>query len=144
MVWVEKDVGLCCYSSRPFTTRIKKGGGNTICKGKKIRYELPECTPTKDDTLYCSSSTLISIKLKRNSSKKIKEGLRKKGKVVGRTLTDPCDKGKEKVDEFSAATPTKEHHVVVTNYKGAIVKGKAKNGCSCYSCSRERRCWNQT
>ncbi|GJX69775.1 hypothetical protein Tco_0305502, partial [Tanacetum coccineum] len=88
--------------------------------------ELNECTPTKDDTLRCSSSTPISSKLKRNSSKKIKEGLRKKGKAVGRTLIDSCDKGKEKVDEFPAATPTKEHQVVVTNYKRAIVNGKAK------------------
>ncbi|GJU59100.1 hypothetical protein Tco_1236866, partial [Tanacetum coccineum] len=72
------------------------------------------------------SSTLISSKLKRNSSKKIKEGLRKKGKAVGRMLIDSCDKGKEKVDEFPATTPTKEHQVVVTNYKRAIVNGKAK------------------
>ncbi|GJY29197.1 hypothetical protein Tco_0404964 [Tanacetum coccineum] len=74
-----------------------------------LRYELPECTPTKDDTLRCSSSTPIGSKLKRNSSKIIKEGLRKKGKAVGRKLIDSCDKGKEKVDEFPAATPTKEH-----------------------------------
>ncbi|GKC32810.1 hypothetical protein Tco_1040104 [Tanacetum coccineum] len=182
----EEDVGLCCYSSSPFTTMIKKKGGNTSRKGKEIRYELPECTPTKDDTLRCSSLTLISSNLKRNSSKKIKEGLRKKGKAVwrtlidsfdkgkekvdefpaatptkddtlrcssltlissnlkrnsskkikeglrkkgkavGRTLIDSFDKGKEKVDEFPAATPTKEHQVVVTNYKRAIVNGKAK------------------
>ncbi|GJX52219.1 hypothetical protein Tco_0280588 [Tanacetum coccineum] len=32
----------------------------------------------------------------------------------------------EKVDEFPAATPTKEHQVVVTNYKRVIVNGKAK------------------
>ncbi|GJS36706.1 hypothetical protein Tco_0535088 [Tanacetum coccineum] len=101
-------------------------GGNTSRKGKEIRYELPECTPTKDDTLRCSSSTPISSKLKRNSSKKIREGLRKKGKAVGRTLIESCDKGKEKVDEFPAVTPTKEHQVVVTNYKRAIVNGKAK------------------
>nr|GEW08643.1 hypothetical protein [Tanacetum cinerariifolium] len=68
-----------------------------------------ECTPTKEDTLCCSNSTPISSKLKRNSSKKIKEVLRKKGKAVGRTLIDSCDKAKEKVDEFLAATPTKEH-----------------------------------
>ncbi|GJS73311.1 hypothetical protein Tco_0706152 [Tanacetum coccineum] len=122
----EEDAGLRCYSSSPFTTRIKKRGGNISRKGKEIRYELPKCTPTKDDTLRCSSSTPISIKLKRNSSKKIKEGLRKKGKAVGRTLIDSCDKGKEKVDEFPAATPTKEHQVVVTNYKRATVNGKAK------------------
>ncbi|GJU35469.1 hypothetical protein Tco_1183823 [Tanacetum coccineum] len=109
-----------------FTLEIYDTGGNTSRKGKEIRYELPECTPTKDDTLRCSSSTPISSKLKRNSSKKIKEGLRKKGKAVGRTLIDSCDKGKEKVDEFPAATPTKEHQVVVTNYKRAIVNGKAK------------------
>ncbi|GJW40640.1 hypothetical protein Tco_0066485 [Tanacetum coccineum] len=92
MGWVEVDAGLRCYSSSPFTTRIKKRGGNTSRKGKEIRYELPECTPTKDDTLRCSSSTPIS----------------------------------KKVDEFPAATPTKEHQVVVTNYKRAIVNGKAK------------------
>nr|GEU30427.1 phospholipase-like protein [Tanacetum cinerariifolium] len=34
--------------------------------------------------------------------------------------------GKEKVDEFLAATPTKEHQVVVANYKRAIVNRKAK------------------
>nr|GEV43642.1 phospholipase-like protein [Tanacetum cinerariifolium] len=101
-------------------------GGNTSRKGKEIRYELPECTPTKDDTLSCSSSTPISSKLKRNSSKKIKEGLRKKEKATGRTLIDLCDKGKEKVDEFPAVAPTKEHQVVVTNYKRAIVNRKAK------------------
>ncbi|GJU13070.1 zf-CCHC domain-containing protein [Tanacetum coccineum] len=117
MVWVEEDAGLRCYSSSPFTTRIKKRGGNTSRKGKEIRYELPECTPTKDDTLRCSSSTPISSKLKRNSSKKIKEGLRKKGKAVGRTLIDSCDKGKEKVDEFPAATPTKEHQNVDVGIK---------------------------
>ncbi|GKB23281.1 hypothetical protein Tco_0862682 [Tanacetum coccineum] len=125
-IYSQEDVGLCCYSSSPFTTMIKKKGGNTSRKGKEIRYELPECTPTKDDTLRCSSLTLISSNLKRNSSKKIKEGLRKKGKAVGRTLIDSFDKGKEKVDEFPAATPTKEHQVVVTNYKRAIVNGKAK------------------
>ncbi|GKC87435.1 hypothetical protein Tco_1148084 [Tanacetum coccineum] len=73
----EEDAGLRCYSSSPFTTRIKKGE-------------------------------------------------EKKGKEVGRTLIDSCDKGKEKVDEFPAATPTKEHQVVVTNYKRAIVNRKAK------------------
>ncbi|GKC89538.1 hypothetical protein Tco_1150187 [Tanacetum coccineum] len=88
------------------------------------RYELPESTLPRDDTLRCSSSTPISSKLKRNSNKKIKEGLRKKGKAIGITLIDSCDKGKEKVDEFP--TPTKEHQVVVTNYKRAIVNGKAK------------------
>ncbi|GKD57059.1 hypothetical protein Tco_1290446 [Tanacetum coccineum] len=126
MVWVEEDDGLRCYSSSLFTTRIKKRRGNTSLKGKEIRYELLECTPTKDDTLRCSSSTPISNKLKRNSSKKIKEGLRKKGKAVWITLIDSCDMGKEKVDEFPAAKHTKEHQVVVTNYKRAIVNGKAK------------------
>nr|GEY97692.1 hypothetical protein [Tanacetum cinerariifolium] len=95
MVWVEEDDGLRCYSSSPFTTRIKRRGGNISRKGKEI-------------------------------SKKIKEGLRKKGKTVGRTLIDSCDKGIEKMDEFLAATPTKEHQVVVTNYKRAIVNRKAK------------------
>nr|GEU63713.1 hypothetical protein [Tanacetum cinerariifolium] len=60
--------------------------------------------------------------------RKSRRVLKKKGKAVGRMLIDPCDKGKEKVDDFSAATPTKEHQVVVTNYKRAIVNGKAKNG----------------
>ncbi|GJW58979.1 hypothetical protein Tco_0105710 [Tanacetum coccineum] len=53
-------------------------------------------------------------------------GFKEKGKAIGRTLIDSCDKGKEKVDEFPAATPTKEHQVVVTNYKRAIVNGKPK------------------
>nr|GFA94086.1 hypothetical protein [Tanacetum cinerariifolium] len=60
-----------------------------------------------------------------NTSRTGKE-IRKKGKAVGRTLIDSCDKGKEKVDEFPTATPNKEHHVVVTSYKRAIVNGKAK------------------
>ncbi|GJW83061.1 hypothetical protein Tco_0156206 [Tanacetum coccineum] len=62
----KEDAGLRCYSSSPFTTRIKKRGGNT----------------------------------------------KRKRKEVGRTLIDSCDKGKEKVDEFPATTPTKEHQVV--------------------------------
>nr|GEW11473.1 hypothetical protein [Tanacetum cinerariifolium] len=44
----------------------------------------------------------------------------------GRPLIGLCDKGIEKMDEFLAATPTKEHQVVVTNYNRAIVNGKAK------------------
>nr|GEW16498.1 hypothetical protein [Tanacetum cinerariifolium] len=65
----------------------------------------------EDDGLRCYSSSLFTTRIKKRG---------------GRTLIDSCDKRKEKVDEFLAATPTKEHQAVVINYKRAIVKGKAK------------------
>ncbi|GJZ18782.1 hypothetical protein Tco_0555372 [Tanacetum coccineum] len=92
MAWLEEDATLRCYSSSPFTTRIKRRGGKTS-----------------------------------------KEGLRKKTKPgmvndepVGRKSGQTSRKGKEIMYEFLAGTPTKEREAVVTNYKRAIVNGKAK------------------
>ncbi|GJU98944.1 hypothetical protein Tco_1328215 [Tanacetum coccineum] len=52
MVWVEEDDVLRCFSSSPFSTRIKRKGGRksvqTSRKGKEIMYEFPGPSPTKE------------------------------------------------------------------------------------------------
>ncbi|GJV25059.1 hypothetical protein Tco_1377754 [Tanacetum coccineum] len=94
MVWVEEDAALRCFSSSPFSNRIKRKGGKTT-----------------------------------------KEGLRKKAKreqkmvddePVGRKSVQTSHKGKEIMYEFPCPSPTKESQVSVSNYKRAIVNGKAK------------------
>ncbi|GJV05895.1 hypothetical protein Tco_1343551 [Tanacetum coccineum] len=46
--------------------------------------------------------------------------------LVGRKSVQTSRKGKEIMYEFPGPSPTKESHVSVTNYKRAIVNGKAK------------------
>ncbi|GJS04492.1 hypothetical protein Tco_0321000 [Tanacetum coccineum] len=86
----------------------------------------------EDATMLCFSSTPFSTRIKRKHGKKTKEGLRKKFKprmvdddpVVRKSIKLSL-KGKEKMYELPG-TPSKGSQVVVTNYKRAVVNGKAK------------------
>ncbi|GKA47095.1 hypothetical protein Tco_0739978 [Tanacetum coccineum] len=89
----------------------------------------------EDAALRCSSSSPFSTRIKRKGGKTTKEGLRKKAKgeqkmvddePVGRKSVQTSRKGKEIMYEFPGPSPTKESQVSVTNYKRAIVNGKAK------------------
>nr|GEX96646.1 hypothetical protein [Tanacetum cinerariifolium] len=89
----------------------------------------------KDDAMRCSSLSLFSTRIKRKKGKTTKEGLRKKAngeqkmvddELVGRKSVQTSHKGKELMYEFLGSSPTKESQVSVTNYKRAIVNGKAK------------------
>ncbi|GJS15574.1 hypothetical protein Tco_0410046 [Tanacetum coccineum] len=89
----------------------------------------------EDAALRCSSSNPFSTRIKRKGGKTTKERLRKKTKgeqkmvddeLVGRKSVQTSRKGKEIMYEFPGPSPTKESQVSVTNYKRAIVNGKAK------------------
>ncbi|GJT48969.1 RNA-directed DNA polymerase, eukaryota, reverse transcriptase zinc-binding domain protein [Tanacetum coccineum] len=89
----------------------------------------------EDAALRCSSSSPFSTRIKRKGGKTTKEGLRKKAKgeqkmvddePVGRKSVQTSHKGKEIMYEFPGPSPTKESQVSVTNYKIAIVNGKAQ------------------
>ncbi|GJS09097.1 hypothetical protein Tco_0365893 [Tanacetum coccineum] len=89
----------------------------------------------EDAALRCSCSSPFSTRIKRKKGKTTEEGLRKKAKGeqkmvddehVGRKSVQTSCKGKEIMYEFPGPSPTKESQVSVTNYKRAIVNGKAK------------------
>nr|GEV37342.1 transposase, MuDR, MULE transposase domain protein [Tanacetum cinerariifolium] len=89
----------------------------------------------EDAALRCSSSSPFSTRIKKKGGKITKKGLRKKEKgkhkmvddeLVGRKSIKTSRKGKEIMYEFPGPSSTKESHVSVTNYKRAIVNGKAK------------------
>ncbi|GJX81799.1 hypothetical protein Tco_0331280 [Tanacetum coccineum] len=65
----------------------------------------------EDAALRCSSSSPFSTRIKRKGGRK--------------SVQTSC-KGKEIMYEFPGPSPTKESQVSVTNYKIAIVNGKAK------------------
>ncbi|GKA63562.1 pentatricopeptide repeat-containing protein [Tanacetum coccineum] len=100
------------------------------------RYYLRNMVWVEEDAaLRCSSSSPFRTRIKRKGGKTTKEGLRKKAKrepkmvddeLVGRKSVQTSRKGKEIMYEFPGPSPTKESHVSVTNYKRAIVNGKAK------------------
>ncbi|GJS04964.1 hypothetical protein Tco_0321472 [Tanacetum coccineum] len=100
------------------------------------RYYLRNMVWVEEDAaLRCSSSSPFSTRIKRKGGKTTKEGLRKKAKgeqkmvddePVGRKSVQTSRKGKEIMYEFPGPSPTKESQVSVTNYKRAIVNGKAK------------------
>ncbi|GJS21115.1 hypothetical protein Tco_0449747 [Tanacetum coccineum] len=100
------------------------------------RYYLRNMVWVEEDAaLRCSSSSPFSTRIKRKGGKTTKEGLRKKAKgeqkmvndePVGRKSVETSRKGKEIMYEFPCPSPTKESQVSVTNYKRAIVNGKAK------------------
>nr|GEV49283.1 hypothetical protein [Tanacetum cinerariifolium] len=98
------------------------------------RYYLRNMVWLEEDTaLRCYSSSSFTTRIKKRGGKTSKEGLRKQTKPgmvddepVGRKSGQTSRKGKEIMYELPAATTTKEREVVVTNYKRAIVNGKAK------------------
>ncbi|GKD27693.1 hypothetical protein Tco_1233907 [Tanacetum coccineum] len=97
------------------------------------RYYLRNMVWLEEDVaLRCYSSSPFTTMIKRRGGKTSKVGLRKKTKPrmvddepVGRKSGQTSRKGKEIMYEFPAGTPTKEREVV-TNYKKAIINGKAK------------------
>ncbi|GJU55535.1 hypothetical protein Tco_1229249 [Tanacetum coccineum] len=100
------------------------------------RYYLRNIVWVEEDAaLRCSSLSPFSTRIKRKGGKTTKEGLRKKAKgeqkmvndePVGRKSVQTSRKGKEIMYEFPGPSPTKESQVSVTNYKRAIINGKAK------------------
>ncbi|GJZ31847.1 hypothetical protein Tco_0576894 [Tanacetum coccineum] len=90
MVWVEEDVALRCFSSSPFSIRIKRKYGKTTKEGlrKKVKHGVVDDEPVVRKTIKTSL----------------------KGKEIFYEKEGMCSKRSQ----------------VVTNYKRAIVNGKAK------------------
>ncbi|GJV82891.1 hypothetical protein Tco_1522789 [Tanacetum coccineum] len=129
MVWLEEDASLCCSSSSLFSTRIKRKSHKTTkeCgrENSKGKEKMVDDEPLGRKLLKTSRKEKEKMDEFPDSTP-IKE--RKYCDRVGRMSMQTF---MNELGEFPDLTPTKEREVddeavVVTNYRRAIINGKAK------------------
>nr|GEU73151.1 hypothetical protein [Tanacetum cinerariifolium] len=130
IVMVKKPYSLVKVTN--FVPRLRAQKEEVKCSGSGKKKLLSLLLNINDAEISGKIHCPFSTRIKRKHGKKTNEGLRKKVKpgmvddepIVRKSIKTSL-KGKEKMYELFG-TPSKGSWVVVTNYKRAIVNGKAK------------------